>query len=62
MNNIQPTDEEIKTIQVFPTSVLIAAANNQVDLNVLARAELANRGLDADGAWVGFTRAKEIHG
>ncbi len=42
MNSIQPTDEEIKTIQIFPTSVLVAATNNQVDLNALACAELAN--------------------
>ena len=61
MTTTPPTDEEIKTIQVFPTSVLVAAANNQVDLNALARAELANRGMNTNGAWVGFAKAKEIH-
>ena len=39
-----------------------AAARGELDLNRLARVELASRGLDRDGVWVGFERAREIHG
>ena len=37
-------------------------ARGQLDLNHLAREERASRGLDRDGVWVGFARAREIHG
>ena len=61
MTNIEPTDEELKTIQIFPASVLLAAAHKKLDLNRLARQELANRGLDMSGKWVGFAQAEKIH-
>lgn len=60
--NTKPTHDEIHSIQVLPISVLVAAANQQLDLNVLAKEELAARGLDTGGKWVGFAKAKEIHG
>lgn len=43
------------------TDLLLAVVNGLVDPGLLARRELANRGLDQDGAWVGFPRAREIH-
>jgi hypothetical protein len=43
------------------TSLLLAAAAGLIDPVALARRELASRGLDADGAWVGFDRARQIH-
>ena len=36
-------------------------ANGELDLNNLARKELANRGLDKQGQWVGFDKANQIH-
>ena len=42
-------------------AVLAAAARGELDLNRLAREEMASRGLDLDGNWVGFKRAAEIH-
>lgn len=60
--NTKPTHDEILSIQVLPISVLLAAANQQLDLNALAKKELAARGLDASGKWVGFTKARELHG
>jgi hypothetical protein len=44
------------------TSLLLAAAAGLIDPTLLARRELAGRGLDADGAWVGFDEARRIHG
>lgn len=43
-------------------ALLLAIAASLIDPVALARRELANRGLDADGAWVGFDRAAQIHG
>jgi len=44
------------------TSLLVQIANGEVDANYIARVELANRGLDKKGVWVGFAKAKRIHG
>lgn len=55
------TVDEIGFIQTALTKVLAAAARGELDLNRLAREELASRGLDEQGNWVGFDRAKQIH-
>ena len=55
------TTDELGFIQIALTKVLAAAALSELDLNRLAREELASRGLDTTGQWVGFTRAAEIH-
>jgi hypothetical protein len=44
------------------TALLLAIAAGLIDPVALARRELASRGLDADGTWVGFDRAAQIHG
>lgn len=43
------------------TKVLVEALKGDFDLNYMLRRELANRGLDEDGKWVGFDKAAEIH-
>jgi len=48
-------------IQLFNVEVLKAVVNGDIDLNKLASNELANRGLNAKGDWVGFDRATELH-
>ena len=55
------TEDELGFIPTALTKVLVAATRGEVDLNRLARKELAYRGLDEDGLWVGFKRASEIH-
>lgn len=55
------TVDELGFIQIALTKVLAAAARGELDLNRLAREELASRGLDDQGVWVGFNRAKQIH-
>lgn len=44
-------------MQTADLEVLTAAARGLVDLNLVARVELAARGLDTDGRWVGFEAA-----
>ena len=59
--NQQFTVDEVGFIQIAMTKVLAAVARGELDLNQLAREELASRGLDDKGVWVGFDRAKEFH-
>ncbi len=56
------TVDEIGFIQIAQTKVLAAVARGEVDLNRVAREELANRGLGLNGEWVGFQTARKIHG
>ena len=51
--------DELQFIQVVPVRVLAAVACEELDLNRLAREELAQRGYDQRGVWVGFKRARE---
>jgi hypothetical protein len=55
------TIDEIGFIQTAETKVLAAVARGELDLNRIAREELAARGLDLNGTWVGFEKAREIH-
>ena len=43
------------------TQLLTEALNGEFDLNYLVRRELANRGLDEEGNWIGFDKAKKLH-
>lgn len=53
--------DDIGFIQIAATKVLAAIARGEIDLNRIAREELASRGLDQNGKWVGFDKAREIH-
>lgn len=44
------------------TELLVKAVNGEIDLNKLAAQQLAARGFDKKGQWVGFKKAAEIHG
>jgi hypothetical protein len=55
------TIEALEYFQTLPTKLLVAAIRGDIDLNAIARLELANRGLDREGRWVGFERARQIH-
>jgi len=54
--------DEIGFIQIAETKVLAAVARGEIDLNRIAREEMANRGLGLHGEWVGFEKARQIHG
>ncbi|NDE94451.1 MAG: hypothetical protein EB036_13890 [Betaproteobacteria bacterium] len=59
--NTEFSVEELGFIQTALNKVLAAAARGEFDLNRLAREELAARGLDLHGNWVGFDHARKIH-
>lgn len=43
------------------TELLAQIINGSLDPVLFARKEMANRGFDEKGVWVGFAKAKEIH-
>ena len=43
------------------TSLLTKIAKGEISAQFLACQELANRGLDLDGKWIGFEAAEKIH-
>jgi hypothetical protein len=56
------TVDEIGFIQIAEAKVLAAAARGEIDLNQIAREELASRGLGLHGEWIGFQAAREVYG
>jgi hypothetical protein len=56
------TVDEIGFIQIADAKVLAAVARGEIDLNRIAKEELAARGLGLHGEWVGFEKARTIHG
>jgi hypothetical protein len=59
--NTEFTVDDLGFIQTALNKVLAAAARGELDLNRLAREEMASRGLDREGNWVGFDLARQIH-
>ena len=55
------TVDEVGFIQIALTKVLAAVARGELDLNRLAKEELAARGINARGNWIGFDAAKKHH-
>lgn len=49
-------------LQVFDTRFLLAIHHGDVSVVELARRELACRGIDGTGRWVGFAKAGESLG
>lgn len=55
-----PADQAAGRMQTVETAVLAAAARGELDLNAIARQELASRGLNHQGRWVGFAEAARL--
>ena len=43
------------------TQLLVEALNGDFDIEYMIRRELANRGMDLEGRWIGFDKAKKLH-
>jgi len=56
------TVDQLGFVQIAATEILAAAARGELDLNAVARHELANRGLDWNGQWIGFEKAAALAG
>lgn len=55
----QFTLDEMGFMQLAAAKILAAVARGELDLNAVAQAELALRGLDAKGQWIGFQQAED---
>ena len=55
------TVDETGFIQIAAIKVLAAVARGELDLNRLAKEELAARGLNDRGNWIGFDAAQKHH-
>lgn len=58
----QKSDEIDGHLQTLHHKVLGAIATGHTDARKLAGEELANRGHDHDGKWIGFDKADKLHG
>lgn len=56
----QFTVDELTFIQIVQSRVLSAVSRGELDLNLLAREELAFRGQDENGIWIGFHQARSL--
>ena len=55
-------NEEAKgEAQTLSDALLVGIANGTIDIVDLANRELADRGLNIHGNWVGFVAAKELY-
>lgn len=52
--------DDAAIFQIAHTNLLLAAAHGRIDLNAMAREELAARGIGKDGKWVGFRAAAKV--
>ncbi len=51
-------DEVKELLQTADTKTLVAASKREINLNEAARETLTERGMDADGKWIGFEAAR----
>jgi len=62
-NTNRPDDQVAEYVfQTIHSSILADIVNGKEDATMLAAKQLASRGLDKNGNWVGFDKADEIHG
>ena len=57
---IEKLGDDALVLQIAKTSLLLLMATGQADATQMARNELANRGLDAKGEWIGFPAAAKL--
>ncbi|MGE6790905.1 hypothetical protein ACQKFS_02630 [Pseudomonas guineae] len=50
----------LEHLQPLPTELLNAMAKGEFDTQAIAARLMAERGLDQEGKWVGFEKAKEV--
>lgn len=60
-----PVNDDSNPLYMFsmtPTCLLAAVLDGRVDIVAHVRREMAARGLDENGIWVGFDKAAKAHG
>jgi hypothetical protein len=57
---IEELGDDAMILQIAKTRLLLLMATGQVDATQMARHELAQRGLDEHGAWIGFDASAKL--
>jgi hypothetical protein len=57
---VEKLGDDALFLQTAKTTLLLHMATGQVDATQMARHELAQRGLDENGAWIGFAAAAKL--
>ncbi len=57
---VEELGDDAMILQIAKTRLLLLMATGQVDATQMARHELAQRGLDEHGAWIGFDAAAKL--
>jgi len=57
---IEKLGDDAMILQIAKTRLLLYMATGQVDATQMARQELAQRGLDEQGTWIGFDAAAKL--
>jgi hypothetical protein len=60
MTNQEAQTALLESLQTFDNDLLTVLAKGELDVQVLFRTAIAQRGLDPKGEWVGFAKAKEV--
>lgn len=58
---ISDTENPLFLFSTIDVNLLLKVASGEICATFLAQRELANRGVDKNGKWVGFDKAAEIH-
>jgi hypothetical protein len=64
LSNFDDRPDELNPRFLFSTTsttLLVESLNKVFDVNELIKNELVNRGVDANGRWVGFNKAAKLH-
>jgi hypothetical protein len=62
MNEMNDDDNPEFMFQTTNTSLLSKAVKGKIDLLKQAKKEMAARGFDKNGKWIGFDKAKKLYG
>ncbi len=60
LNEMRDEENPDFLFQTVATSILLNIINKRIDPMKLAKKELANRGLDKRGNWIGFKEAEKL--
>ena len=63
-NKFDGREDELDPRYIFnmtATQLLTEALKGEFDITYLIKRQLANRGLDREGIWIGFDKAKKLH-
>ena len=58
--NLPESQNPFFQLQVLPSWFLIGAVNGKLDIDALIRNELASRGINKSGEWVGFEKSFKV--